>query len=277
MKGLLRILLVFSLVWIIARSAVFLLPGDPAEFLVHESLVQLDTPELREKMDLDRPALERIFSLPRNRSLIRNEKASQLLIRAWSRTLVLAALALLIALPATFIFLFLRFQGGLRGRFSEASTLILASVPLLIAGPILLRYVPLSNPLLPALTLSLYLVPFWSRTLSRKLDARLPMSSVEGSRALGFPELNIFTRDLIAPALGGFLAFFGSQLGYLLNGSILVETAFQWNGVGSLLGEAVLSRDFPVIEMTLITSALITLITQQVGYALQTWWDPRIT
>ncbi len=277
MKNFLRVFLVFLMVWISARSAIYLLPGDPAEFLVHEALVQMDPAELRKRMDLDQSPVARVLSLPKNRSLIRNEEAIPLLFRAWKRTAILAFLSISIALPLTFFLLFFNFQGGPRRSFAELFSLILASIPILVLGPILLRFLPFPNPILPALTLAAYLTAFWYRTLARRLERQLPTSPVNGARALGFPELSIFWRTLLAPSLGGFIAFFGSQIGFLLNGSILVETLFQWNGIGSVLSDAILSRDYPVLEFGMTTAAILTLLAQQAGYILQSWWDPRIS
>jgi peptide/nickel transport system permease protein len=276
MKGLFRGLLVFSLIWILARSAIYLLPGDPAEFLVHESLVNIDADELRKRMNLDRTPWERIFSLPASRSLIRDEGTPALLSHAWTRTAALAVLSLGISLPLTFGLLFFHFLGGIRRSASNVISLILASVPILVLGPLFLLFLPAPNPLLPALTLALHLSGFWYRTLSRRLEREVLLGSVGGARALGFPEIRVFARNLLAPSLGGFILFFGTQLGFLLNGSILVETLFQWNGIGSLLSEAILSRDYPVLEAGMTSAAFLTLATQQAGYAFQSWWDPRI-
>ncbi|MBU6153036.1 MAG: ABC transporter permease [Bdellovibrionales bacterium] len=277
MKGFYRGIIVFSLIWIVARSAIYLLPGDPAEFLVHEALVKVDVEELREKMDLKDSPVSRIFSLPAPNSLIRNEKTFDLLSRAWKHTGILTALSLWISLPLTFGLLFFHFQGGKRRTLANTISLILASIPILVLGPTLLRILPAQNPFLPALTLALHLTGFWYRTLARRLEKQLPLSSVDGARALGFPEIRIFSRNLLAPTLGGFIAFFGAQLGFLLNGSILVETLYQWNGIGSLLADAILSRDYPVLEAGMMSAALFTLIAQQTGYAFQSWWDPRIS
>jgi ABC-type dipeptide/oligopeptide/nickel transport system permease component len=74
----LRITLVLSLVWFVSRTAIYLLPGDPAEFLVHESLVQTTPEELRAKMDLHRTGLDRVFSWPSTQSLIKKETSTEL-------------------------------------------------------------------------------------------------------------------------------------------------------------------------------------------------------
>ena len=93
---------------------------------------------------------------------------------------------------------------------------------------------------------------------------------------MGFQEFRVFLLGALAPNLGGFMAYFGTQIGNLLNGSLIVETVFQWNGMGSLIATAVLSRDYPLIEASLACVTLITLITQQIGYQLQAWWDPKV-
>ncbi len=276
MKTGLRIVLVFALVWCLSRSAVYLLPGDPVEFLVHESLVQISPETLRAKMDLNAPLMSRIFSLPKNQSLIRAEPASLLLKKSLSRSLILTLITLMFALPLSFSLLYLHFRGGSRRLWSNRIILFLTALPTLVMGPLILRSLDLPNPILPALTLALSMTAFWTRALSTKIDELLPVSSVPGARALGFPEFKIFVRDLLAPSLGGFIAYFGTQLGILLNGSLIVETLFQWGGLGSLIVESVLSRDYPVIEMGIITATLLTLITQQIGYSLQKYWDPEI-
>ncbi len=276
MKTPLRILLVFSLVWSLSRSAIYFLPGDPADFLVHESLVQVTPEDLRSKMDLDRGIIHRVFSLPKNESLIQKQSTTTLVGRAFFKSVTLTLLTLAFSLPATLGLLYLHFQSGRRRSLSHAISIFIASTPLFVAGPLLLRCFQFPNPILPALTLSLYLTGFWYRSLSKKLDALLPESSVPGARALGFPEFQVFSRNLLAPALGSFLAYFGTQLGILFNGSLIVETIFQWNGLGSLLAESVLSRDYPVIEVCLLVVTLLTLLSQQIGYWLQSLWEPRL-
>jgi glutathione transport system permease protein len=276
MKSAWRILIVLVLVWCIARTAVYLLPGDPAEFLVHESLVQMDPSMLRQKMNLDLSPAERLLSLPRNQSLTRPETAFFLIRNATLKTLILAFLSVVFALPMTFFLLFRQFTRNGRAALPGWLALVLASAPVYVTGPLLLWFLPLPNPLLPAFVLALHLTSVWYRALSARLGRILPVSSVSGARALGFSEPRVFLRNLLAPALGTFMVFFGSQLGTLLNGSLLVEVLFQWNGLGNLLAESVLSRDYPLIELGIMVAAFLSLTSQQLGYAAQEWWDPTV-
>ena len=284
MKAFFRILLVFSLVWVISRTAIYLLPGDPAEFLVHESLVQTTPDALRSKMDLNQSGFKRIFSFPGGTSLIKKESSPTLVKTALLKSLLLAFLSLWFSALFTGTALYVSFIYPKHEKWITHVTAIFASIPLFVAGPLLillfcvqLKWLsPVQSPLLPAFTLALHLSSFWYRTLKQRLDTYLNQSAVIGARARGISEDIIFFKYLFAPILGSFLAYFGTQIGVLLNGSLLVEIIFQWNGLGSLLAESVLSRDYPVIVLCLLTVTLITLCSQQAGYWLQSFWEPTL-
>jgi peptide/nickel transport system permease protein len=72
------------------------------------------------------------------------------------------------------------------------------------------------------------------------------------------------------------LALMGLQFGYLLGGSILVETVFNWPGSGSLLNLAIFRRDIPVLSATILVLATIFVIINIVVDVLQALIDPRI-
>ena len=78
MKITFRLLLVLIITWVLARGAIYLLPGDPAEFLVQESLVQIPVQQLREQMELNHSFGERIFSFPQSVSLISHQNTWKL-------------------------------------------------------------------------------------------------------------------------------------------------------------------------------------------------------
>jgi ABC-type dipeptide/oligopeptide/nickel transport system permease component len=276
MRTLSRILLVATLVWCCSRLIVYLLPGDPADFLVHESLVRIDAETLRKKMDLTQGPLHRILAWPSGESLIRGTPVGPLLGSAFVRSAFLVLLTLAVSIPAALTLSYLHFRNARARQWAQILSLLSASLPLFVLGPLLLRHLSLPNPWLPAFTLSLHLAGFWYRAIAKKLDGFLPRSPVPGARALGFPERRVFARALLAPVLGSLLAYFGTQLGTLLNGSLIVETVFQWKGLGSLLAESILSRDYPVIELCLMLTTFLTLISQQLGLGLQARWEPRI-
>jgi peptide/nickel transport system permease protein len=284
MKNLSRFSLILGLIWIFSRTAIYFLPGSPAEFLYHESLVQTSIADLTGKMDLQHSAWHRILHLPNENSLITGQAVLPLVSHALLHSLVLAFLTLLFTSAMVTFSLYQSFRSPKLKRFFDFISLLITSIPLIILGPailllgcLVLKWFPAANhPLLPALTLSLYLSSSWHRTLSAEISSYLPRSAVLGARSRGQTEAELFFHSLYIPALGKFAAFLGTQMSLLVNGSILVEIVFQWNGLGNLLANAILSRDYPIIEISLMTLTVITLLSQQLGYALQKQWEPKL-
>ena len=77
-------------------------------------------------------------------------------------------------------------------------------------------------------------------------------------------------------AAPGALAVMGLQLGYLMGGSILVETVFSWPGTGLLLNSAIFQRDIPVLQGTILVLALFFVAVNLIVDVVQTMLDPRI-
>jgi len=84
------------------------------------------------------------------------------------------------------------------------------------------------------------------------------------------------TRHVLKNALPQTLAVMGLQFGYLLGGSILVETVFSWPGSGFLLSKAIINRDVPVLQGTILALSLIFVVTNLIVDLLQSLVDPRL-
>lgn len=69
----------------------------------------------------------------------------------------------------------------------------------------------------------------------------------------------------------------GLQLGYLLGGSILVETVFQWPGTGSLLNSAIFERDLPLLQGTILVLAMFFVLLNLFVDVMQSSIDPRMS
>jgi peptide/nickel transport system permease protein len=72
------------------------------------------------------------------------------------------------------------------------------------------------------------------------------------------------------------LAVMGIQLGYLLGGSILVETVFAWPGTGLLMNNAIFQRDIPLLQGTVLVLAMFFVVLNLMVDILQSLIDPRI-
>jgi peptide/nickel transport system permease protein len=129
--------------------------------------------------------------------------------------------------------------------------------------------------ILPAITMSVIPMGIIARTVRALVAEILSQEFVAGLRAKGLGELGIF-RHVVKNAAPTALAVMGIQLGYLLGGSILVETVFSWPGTGFLLNSAIFQRDLPLLQGTMLVLALFFVILNLVVDVLQTALDPRV-
>jgi peptide/nickel transport system permease protein len=128
---------------------------------------------------------------------------------------------------------------------------------------------------LPAVTLSVIPMGIVTRTVRGIVAELLNQDFINTLRGKGLRRSGILLHVAknAAPAA---LAVMGLQLGYLMGGSILVETVFSWPGTGFLLNSAIFQRDIPVLQGTILVLALFFVTLNLVVDLLQTALDPRI-
>jgi peptide/nickel transport system permease protein len=114
-----------------------------------------------------------------------------------------------------------------------------------------------------------------SRTVRALVAEILNQEFVSALRAKGLGEFGVF-RHVVANAAPTALAIMGLQLGYLLGGSILIETVFSWPGTGFLLNSAIFQRDLPLLQGTILVLAMFFVGLNLLVDVTQTALDPRI-
>lgn len=129
--------------------------------------------------------------------------------------------------------------------------------------------------LLPAFTMSVIPMGIVARTVRALVAEILSNEFIVGLKARGLSEFGIF-RHVVKNVAPTALSVMGLQLGYLLGGSILIETVFSWPGTGFLLNSAIFQRDFPLLQGTILILAVFFVLLNLVVDALQTLFDPRI-
>ena len=129
--------------------------------------------------------------------------------------------------------------------------------------------------LLPAITMSVIPMGIISRTVRALVSEILDQEFIVGLRAKGLTHLGVF-RHMVKNAAPTALAVMGLQLGYLLGGSILIETVFSWPGTGFLLNSAIFQRDLPLLQGTILVLALFFVLLNLLVDVIQTLLDPRI-
>jgi len=128
---------------------------------------------------------------------------------------------------------------------------------------------------LPALTMSVIPMGIVARTVRALVADILQQEFIVGLRARGLTQLGVF-RHVVKNAAPTALAVMGIQLGYLLGGSILVETVFAWPGTGFLLNSAIFQRDLPILQGTILVLATFFVLLNLAVDVLQTLLDARI-
>ena len=129
---------------------------------------------------------------------------------------------------------------------------------------------------LPALTMSVIPMGIIARTVRALVADILEQEFVIGLRARGLTEFGVFCH-VVKNAAPTALAVMGLQLGYLLGGSILIETVFSWPGTGFLLNSAIFQRDLPLLQGTILVLALFFVLLNLVVDIVQGTLDPRIS
>lgn len=128
---------------------------------------------------------------------------------------------------------------------------------------------------LPAITMSVIPMGIISRTVRALVADILDQEFIVGLRAKGLTHAGVF-RHMVKNAAPTALAVMGLQLGYLLGGSILIETVFSWPGTGFLLNSAIFQRDLPLLQGTILVLAMFFVLLNLLVDVLQTLLDPRI-
>ena len=129
--------------------------------------------------------------------------------------------------------------------------------------------------ILPAVTLSVIPMGIITRTVRGVVAEILNQDFVNTLRGKGMLPRNIFLH-VLKNAAPNALSVMGLQLGYLMGGSILVETVFSWPGTGFLLNSAIFQRDIPVLQGTILVLALFFVALNLLVDLAQTALDPRI-
>ncbi len=135
----------------------------------------------------------------------------------------------------------------------------------------------LAHLVMPALTLgSLYAGRLARLVRSSMLDV-LGEGYVEPARAKGLPERTVVWRHALRNALLPVVTMLGLELGALLGGAVVTETVFAWPGIGRLAVDAVLARDYPIVQAVVVVVATAFVLINAAVDFLYLYLDPRIS
>lgn len=276
-----------------------IVPGDPAALMLGENATEEMVQELRRQLGLDKPLLVRyaayiwkVLHGDLGRSVREMAKVSQLIWDAFPNTILLTAagmfLTLIIGIPLGLI------SGAKSGSWLDHSSRIISLIglcmPVFWIGLVLmfifslkLRWFPvggtgsLKHLILPSVTLASYSVASLARMTRSSLLEVLGEDYIRTARAKGLAYWVVIIRHAFGNALIPIITLFGMQVGYLMGGAILTETVFAWPGLGRLMVGAILDRDYPLLQGTILVFAscyiLINLLVD-LSYGLI---DPQVS
>jgi len=134
----------------------------------------------------------------------------------------------------------------------------------------------LSHLILPAVTLAAASITIIARLTRSTMLETLGQDYVRTARAKGVAEGGVLLRHGLKNALIPIVTVVGVQAGYLLGGAVLTETVFAWPGVGTLMVQGILARDFPLVQGCVLVVALAFAVINLGVDLLYAWLDPRI-
>jgi len=278
-------------------------PGDPADNILGDEAPESAKQAFRERLYLDQPlgTQYRVFwagifdgSLGTSFGVSeRQETVAEVIGAVLPATIELALAAMLIAMCIAFplgIAAALR-QGRALDHISMIGALVGVAMPVFWSGPMLLFLltvhlqvlpdpgVPLRGPLpllLPAIVLGAALAAKLTRMVRASVLDVLREDYTTTARAKGLSEFVVVTKHVLRNAMIPVLTVMGLQLAALLSGAIVTEKVFARPGIGTLLLEAIVKRDYAVIQGCVLVVTIAYVIVNLVVDLAYLAVDPRV-
>lgn len=171
---------------------------------------------------------------------------------------------------------FLSFVGNSMPNFFVALLLIYFLAVKLHLLPVMGSSSDWRSVLMPAMTLAVSMGAKYTRQIRAVVLEELGKDYVAGARSRGVPELLILTKSVLKSSLVTIITLLALSVGSLLGGAAVVETIFMWDGVGKMAVDAILARDYPLIQSYVVWMAFIYVSVNLLADILYHILDPRV-
>lgn len=167
--------------------------------------------------------------------------------------------------------------------FGQSIPVFWLGIMLILVVSVKLRLLPtsgrgtLQHLVLPTITLASSQIALVARITRSSMLEVLRQDYMRTARAKGLSEQMVMMRHGLKNALAPVVTVLGLQVGTLLGGAIITETVFAWPGAGALLVNSIGYRDYPVVQVMVIISALIFVIINLLVDLLYVALDPRVS
>ena len=286
---------------LIAFVVLYMIPGDPAQTIAGPRADAETLARIAEEMGLDQPLhlrfssyLGRIFSGDLGDSVVSGKPVLESVVEKLPYTLKLAAFAMTFSIVLGILagVISAITQGRWLDRVCTLFSVAGISIPVFLSGLVFLyvfavklRWFPTSgfaadNSLLPfilpAFTLGIRSAAFLARIVRSSMIEVLNQDCIRTARAKGRSPARILFRHGLVNALIPVITVIGLDLSSYLNGSVIVETIFDLPGIGRFAMDAILQRDYPVIQGIVLLGAIVFILVNLLVDLLYAWINPKI-
>lgn len=297
-KRLLSIIPVLLGISLLLFSMLRMLPGDPAQVLAGQMASPEDVKIIRIQMGLDQPFyiqyavfLKRLVHLDLGVSA---RTQSPVIQEIWARlpnTILLALCAITLAcvfgIPAGVVaairpYSWIDYLVTLASLFGISMPVFWLGLMLMIVFSITLQWLPAGgigtwkHLVLPSITLASFVVAFIARMTRSCMLEVLSQDYVTTARSKGLKEKVIIVKHALKNALIPIITVVGLQFGLLLGGAVLTETVFAWPGLGRLIVDSILARDYAMIQGSILIFGLLYTLVNLLVDMLYAFVDPRV-
>ncbi|MGX1739978.1 ABC transporter permease [Bosea sp. NPDC055353] len=292
-QALVTILGVVTLIFFVQR-----LTGDPTYLLVPETATQADIAALRHQLGFDRPLvvqyLDFLGELARfdlGQSVVQRVPVTTIIASRLPYTLMLAAGALLVAcgIGVPIGILLAIFRNSPAAKAAAGFVLAAQSMPTFWSGilmilvfSVLLGWLPPSSTgdlwhlVMPSFALGLLSMATFARITRSALLDELSKDYVRTARSRGVRSGRLLIRHLARNASIPVITVAALEISNLLAGAVIVETVFAWPGLGQVTVQAILARDFMIVQGVVLLGAFVTVLLNLLSDLLYSLVDPRI-
>jgi peptide/nickel transport system permease protein len=305
-KRILATIPVLVIVAVIVFTLIRLVPGDPAAVIAGNMATNEDIARIRTELGLDRGFFTQfllwakgLISGDLGQSFFFKKEVTALIAERLEPTLSLAfltiVLTVLVAVPLGTLAAWR--HGGWLDRALMGFSVLGFSIPVFVLGYLLVYFFALKldwfpvqgyrplreglwpwlhQLLLPAITLSIVYVALIARVTRASVAEALTEDYVRTARAKGLPEARVLVRHALANAAVPIVTVIGIGIALLIGGVVVTESVYSIPGLGTLTVDAVLARDFPVIQGVILFFAFLYVMVNLLVDLSYLFLDPRI-
>lgn len=274
------------------------LSGDPALAIAGEGARQVDIDMVRKTYGFDQPIIVQfgnwLFKIVQGdlgQSIYFKTEVGKLIFTKLETTMLLAVYSLIFALIISVPLGVLAaiYKNSWIDRLCLGVAVVGQAMPnfffaliLIMLFSITWRMLPVSGSgtwqhfVMPSIALGYYAAPAFMRLIRAGMIEVLSADYIRTARAKGLPTSMVVFKHALRNAIVPVVALAAVQLGFLLGGSVVIETIFALDGLGYLAYQSIIQKDFPVTQVIVLLLSVIYILLTLASDIANAWLDPRI-